>query len=146
MFKKALEAEQSLSAVMCDIDHFKKVNDVYGHDVGDEVLREVSKRIKKAVRTFDLACRFGGEEFVVIMPETDADLAGRVAERIRLEVETHPVIAAKGARQVHVTMSFGVSSLEYGNDAPEKLMKRADVALYTAKRNGRNRVVTEFAA
>ncbi len=145
MFDKAQNAGKPLSAIMCDIDHFKAVNDTHGHDVGDAVIKEVAARIRKSVRNIDVACRYGGEEFSIIMPDTDIDLAGIVAERIRREVEAHPVIAAGGSKQVQVTISMGVSCIETGEDTPEKLLKRADVALYNAKREGRNRVVTEAA-
>lgn len=145
MFDKAKDTSKPLSVLMCDIDHFKLVNDTYGHDVGDAVIRECSARIKKSVRNIDLACRYGGEEFVILMPDTDMALAKIVAERIRTEVSAHPVIAANGAHQVPITVSMGVSCIEASEDTPEKLLKRADIALYQAKRGGRNRVVSEAA-
>ncbi|MEM9332087.1 MAG: PleD family two-component system response regulator [Pseudomonadota bacterium] len=145
LFEKAISASKPLSAIMCDIDHFKAVNDTYGHDVGDSVIRECSLRIRKSIRNIDLACRYGGEEFVIVMPDTNIELAKVVAERIRLEVCAHPVIAANGSHQVPVTVSMGVACIEETYDTPEKLLKRADVALYNAKRDGRNRVVAEAA-
>ena len=142
LLKKAQSSDERLSAIMCDIDHFKAVNDTHGHDVGDVVIRECAKRIIKNVRGVDLACRFGGEEFVILMPDTGIELAELVAERIRDEVEAHPVFANEGATQVSITMSLGVSALQAEDDSVEKLLKRADVALYNAKRDGRNRVVS----
>ncbi|MBO6816617.1 MAG: PleD family two-component system response regulator [Rhizobiaceae bacterium] len=146
MFDNARRSGSGIAAIMCDIDHFKAVNDTYGHDAGDQVIREVASRITKSVREVDLASRFGGEEFVIIMPDTDVERAEKIAERIRLEVEAHPVQVAGGSKQISITMSMGVSSIDGEDDTPERLMKRADVALYTAKRNGRNRIVTELAA
>jgi two-component system cell cycle response regulator len=122
-----------------DIDHFKMVNDVHGHLVGDDVLREFSRRVRKAVRGIDLACRLGGEEFVVAMPDTTSALAVLVGERIRQRIAGEPFQMATGA-SLQVTVSIGVSSLESASDTPEALMKRADEALYRAKRSGRNRV------
>jgi len=145
LFETANASKKPLSVLMCDIDHFKSVNDTHGHDIGDVVIVDCAKRIKKSIRNIDLACRYGGEEFVILMPDTDMALAQIVAERIRNDVASHPVICNNGALQVPITISVGVSSLDHKNDAPEKLMKRADVALYNAKRDGRNRVVAEAA-
>ncbi|MFZ1812992.1 MAG: PleD family two-component system response regulator [Rhizobiaceae bacterium] len=145
LFDKALGRDKPLSLIICDIDHFKRVNDDYGHDVGDEVIREFSARIRKNVRNIDLACRYGGEEFVIVMPDTDIALARVVAERIRAEVANHPFIVSEGRNQLPVTVSLGVSTIEKTGDAPEKMLKRADVALYNAKRGGRNQVMVEAA-
>jgi len=95
--------------------------------------------------TFDIVCRYGGEEFAILMPETTGEFAKIVAERIRAAVTAQPIIASNGAHQIPVTVSIGVSCIEPPDDTPEKLMKRADVALYNAKRNGRNQVVSEAA-
>ncbi|MGI9402268.1 MAG: PleD family two-component system response regulator [Rhizobiaceae bacterium] len=145
MFRDARETGKPLSVVICDIDLFKAVNDQYGHDAGDQVLREFAKRLQKTVRNIDLACRYGGEEFVVVMPDTDISLASSVAERIRTEVASHPIFIDNGASQLSITVSLGIACIENGEDTAEKLIKRADVALYNAKRAGRNRVVTEAA-
>lgn len=145
MMGKARAGNKPLAAVICDIDHFKAVNDTHGHDVGDEVIREFARRIRKNIRDIDLACRYGGEEFVVIMPDTDMALARVVAERIRHEIASHPFIVAEGATQLPVTVSLGVACFEGEGDTPEHLLKRADVALYQAKRSGRNRVIVEAA-
>jgi len=145
LFETAVASKKPLSVLMCDIDHFKAVNDTHGHDIGDAVIIDCAKRIKKSIRNIDLACRFGGEEFVVLMPDTDMSLAQIVAERIRTDMAAHPVICNNGSLQVPFTISVGVASLDEKYDTPEKLMKRADVGLYNAKRDGRNRVVAEAA-
>lgn len=146
MMTKAKSRDKPLSIVMCDIDHFKKVNDTHGHDVGDEVIREFARRIKKNIRNIDLACRYGGEEFVIVMPDTDMALARVVAERIRNEVSMHPFIVEEGAKQLAVTVSLGVSSRQAETDTGDILVKRADNALYEAKRAGRNTVMFQAAA
>jgi two-component system cell cycle response regulator len=129
---------------MLDVDFFKQINDSYGHDVGDEVLREFANRISANVRGIDLACRFGGEEFVVVMPDTDLSFAYMVAERLRQSVADAPFMVSATSKQVPVTISIGVASSSNG-DTPEVLLKRADQALYRAKRDGRNRVVADAA-
>ena len=146
MMTKAKGRNKPVSIVMCDIDHFKKVNDTHGHDVGDEVIREFARRIKKNIRNIDLACRYGGEEFVIVMPDTDMALARVVAERIRNEVALHPFIVEQGAKQLPITVSLGVSCLETEADTGDILVKRADKALYEAKRAGRNTVMFHAAA
>jgi len=145
MFDKAVGRDKPLSLIICDLDNFKAINDQYGHDVGDEVIREFATRVRKNVRNLDLACRYGGEEFVVVMPDTDIALARIVAERIRLEIATHPFVVREGGAQLPVTVSLGVSTLDGPDDTPERILKRADVALYNAKRAGRNQVMTEAA-
>lgn len=145
LFEKSVSSKKPITAMMCDIDKFKTVNDTHGHDVGDAVIQEVANRIRKNVRNVDIACRYGGEEFVVIMPDTDIAYAHVVAERIRREVEEHPVIAASGTKQIYTTISMGLSCIEPQSDTPADLMKRADTALYAAKRAGRNQVVTQAA-
>jgi two-component system cell cycle response regulator len=145
LFEAATQSGKPMALVVCDIDHFKHVNDRHGHMAGDEVLREFSARVRRNIRSADLACRYGGEEFVVIMPETDPALATTVAERIREEVESHPFIVQEGKEQLPITVSIGVACRDGTDDTPEKLFKRADFALYSAKRAGRNRVFTEAA-
>lgn len=145
LVEKASKSGKPVTALMCDIDRFKAINDTYGHDVGDAVIIEVANRIRKNVRTVDIACRYGGEEFVVIMPDTDVAYAQFVAERIRREIEEHPVITDNGSTQVYTTMSFGLASLDSEYDTPQTLMKRADQALYEAKNSGRNKVVIQAA-
>ncbi len=135
---------EPLALMMLDIDFFKAINDSYGHDAGDEVLREFAARVRKAVRGIDLACRYGGEEFVVVMPETDLKVAGLVAERLRRAVAGAPFAIERGARQIDVTLSIGIAGLE-GREQVAAVLKRADQALYRAKRAGRNRVVAAAA-
>jgi two-component system, cell cycle response regulator len=134
-----------VSFLIMDIDYFKQVNDTYGHDVGDEVLREFANRVSANVRGIDLACRYGGEEFVVVMPDTDMNFAYMVAERLRQAVADAPFHISTEPGQLPVTISIGVTCSEGTNDTAEGLLKRADKALYRAKRDGRNRVVADAA-
>ncbi len=129
-----------LSVMITDIDHFKRVNDTYGHDVGDFVLREFARRLSANVRAVDLACRFGGEEFVVMMPGADIEQAKAAAERFRAAVAAAAFQAGAGGQMLDVTTSVGVSALHPG-DSADKMLKRADQALYAAKERGRDRVV-----
>ncbi len=145
MFEEAQQRAKPLSLVICDIDHFKLVNDRHGHDAGDEVLLEFANRVRKNVRNIDLACRYGGEEFVVVMPDTDLQMARTAAERIREEVATHPFVIKGGVAQLPVTVSIGLATMQAGDSSALKILKRADVALYNAKRAGRNQVMTEAA-
>jgi two-component system cell cycle response regulator len=134
-----------LALMMLDIDFFKSINDSYGHDAGDDVLREFAVRIRKSIRGIDLACRYGGEEFVIVMPETDLHVASIVAERLRRSIAGEPFAVHKGARQIDVTISIGLSILERKGEPVADVLKRADIALYRAKHDGRNRVVAEAA-
>lgn len=144
-------AEQSvargkpLAVLIMDIDYFKSINDTYGHDIGDEVLREFATRVRKSIRGIDLACRYGGEEFVVVMPETDMAVAATVAERLRRRIALEPFSIEQGQRMIEVTISIGLASLESAGDGAGGMLKRADQALYRAKRDGRNRVVAAAA-
>jgi two-component system cell cycle response regulator len=133
-----------LTLLVLDIDYFKAINDTYGHDAGDDVLREFATRIKKSIRGIDLACRYGGEEFVIVMPETDMAVAALVAERIRRRIASEPFAIDQGAKAIDVTLSIGLSALAT-NDTAATILKRADQALYRAKRDGRNRVVADAA-
>ncbi|ODT80269.1 MAG: PleD family two-component system response regulator [Pelagibacterium sp. SCN 64-44] len=144
MLGKAREQERDVALMILDIDHFKAVNDNHGHDVGDAVLREFSARLKRNIRGVDLACRFGGEEFVVLMPDTDNGQAEAVAERVRQAIAEKPFDVGT-ARPLSVTVSVGVALNETLADTPEGMIKRADVALYRAKREGRNRVIFDAA-
>jgi two-component system cell cycle response regulator len=145
LFNRAAARGRSMSICLIDIDRFKQVNDTYGHDVGDEVLREFASRIRSTVRGADLACRYGGEEFVVVMPDTDAAQAAMIAERLRAMVETQPFQIRSLGISLAVTASLGIAGNEPGVETPEQLLKQADRALYEAKNGGRNRVVA-FAA
>jgi two-component system, cell cycle response regulator len=121
------------------------VNDTHGHDAGDDVLREFALRIRRSIRGIDLACRYGGEEFVVIMPETDMAIAAIVAERLRRRIAADPFAIQQGARTIPVTISIGIAAMRSKDDNAATILKRADQALYQAKRNGRNRVVPDAA-
>lgn len=141
-FEESQRYQRPLSMAMIDIDFFKKVNDTYGHAVGDDVLKAVSKLYADSVRSTDLVARYGGEEFVVMMPETELEDAISFAEKIRLMVESTPIHTQAGI--VPVTVSLGVSSVPYSNvRSSNELIVVADKALYRAKRRGRNQVQAE---
>ena len=140
LVEQATSRGKPLTVLVLDIDYFKSINDSWGHDAGDDVLREFAVRIRKSIRGIDLACRYGGEEFVVVMPETDMAVATMVAERLRRRIATEPFPIQQGAKSIEVTISIGIAALERDEDAA-KVFKRADQALYRAKRDGRNRVV-----
>jgi two-component system cell cycle response regulator len=127
-----------LSIVMADLDHFKRINDEHGHLAGDAVLVHVAQILGKLLRTTDVAGRYGGEELIVLLPQTEIDGAASLAERIRAGVESSPCESGEGTR-LPVTVSIGVAQLERGQDA-RRLVARADAALYEAKGAGRNRV------
>jgi two-component system cell cycle response regulator len=135
----------SAAVLLFDVDHFKQVNDTYGHDAGDDVLRQLAARIIKSVRSVDLAVRWGGEEFLVVMPETDLANAAAVAERIRVAVAKDSFTVRSSGEKLVVTVSVGVAAAITGADDRDQLLKRADDALYCAKSAGRNRVVTRLA-
>ncbi|MEJ1158789.1 PleD family two-component system response regulator [Prosthecomicrobium sp. N25] len=139
------DRSKPLSLLILDIDFFKSINDTHGHDAGDEVLREFADRIRANVRGIDLCCRYGGEEFVIVMPDTDMALAFVVAERLRQRVAGEPFAISGGRSSLDVTISIGIGSLESRDDNPDTLLKRADLALYRAKKSGRNRVVADAA-
>jgi len=144
--EQAAARGKPLALMILDIDHFKLINDTYGHDAGDDVLREFAVRIKKSIRGIDLAARYGGEEFVIVMPETDLRVAGVVAERLRGSIAGEPFTIERGAKHIDVTISVGISTLEKKSELVSAVLKRADQALYQAKHDGRNRVVTAAAA
>ena len=145
LVEQAVVRGKPLTVLVLDIDYFKSINDTYGHDAGDEVLREFALRIRKSIRGIDLACRYGGEEFVVVMPDTDVGIAARVAERIRRQIAGHRFLIDRGARSIEVTISIGIAARQSPDDDAVTLLKRADEALYRAKRDGRNRVVADAA-
>ncbi|MGH6989581.1 MAG: PleD family two-component system response regulator [Stellaceae bacterium] len=136
------EGAQSAAVLMVDVDFFKKVNDNYGHAVGDVVLREVAQRLARSVRGFDLVARFGGEEFVVVMPETTLPIATMVAERLRMAVAETPIKSADHDLEVPVSVSIGIAVTRDRGDTSAGVLERADEALYEAKAHGRNRVVS----
>jgi diguanylate cyclase (GGDEF)-like protein len=131
------------SVLMMDIDHFKRINDTYGHGVGDQVIKALAEVATKGLRPTDILARYGGEEFVVTLPETDGDVAHLVAERLRASLE-QAVVKADGVGEVRFTVSIGVATFATGV-ALARAMERADQALYRAKDGGRNRVeITEL--
>lgn len=136
---RAARYSLTLSCIMLDLDHFKKINDAHGHAAGDYVLTEVAAIIKQNVRLSDLAVRYGGEEFMLLLFESDKQQAHRVAERVRLDVERHDFLWQ--GRRLKLTVSSGVASFpDAGITVPDELIARADSALYTAKTSGRNMV------
>ncbi len=139
----AVRRGEPVSLAMCDIDHFKKFNDTFGHQTGDQVLRLVGAAIRSAVKGRDIAARYGGEEFAVILPSTALDAAIYVGEDIRTAVMSKELIKrSTGESLGRITMSVGVATLRH-NDTRDSLVERADMALYASKRNGRNRVTSE---
>ena len=142
--EQARAANRPLSVLFADVDSFKAINDTYGHDAGDAVLRELASRLRRNTRNIDLACRIGGEEFVVVMPDVGADRASQAAERLRACIAGEP-FQVDGERCLQVTASVGIATLDGVHDSAEGLLRRADQALYLAKRGGRNRVVTNAA-
>lgn len=144
LLSTAVKGGRPLSVLLADIDHFKKVNDTYGHDVGDLVLKEFSKRFARNTRGIDLACRLGGEEFMIVMPDTDIARAYQVGERLRACIAADP-FPISSEQTIRVTASVGLATLETRDDNAQTLFKKADQALYAAKRRGRNRVAADAA-
>ena len=145
LVEQAASRGKPLTALVLDIDYFKSINDTHGHDAGDDVLREFAMRVRKSIRGIDLACRYGGEEFVIIMPETDMAVATIVAERLRRRIASEAFPIQQGAGAIEVTISIGIATLDAADDNAGSILKRADQALYRAKRDGRNRVVADAA-
>ena len=130
-----------LAMLMLDIDYFKLVNDRYGHLVGDEVLRQVARRANERLRRSDVMTRYGGEEFLALLPDTDLEGAIVVAQDIRQAIEMHPMVV--GGKEIPITISIGVHAGVFGNalDAADAMISASDRALYQAKEQGRNRIV-----
>lgn len=145
LFDDANQSGKSLSLLMTDIDYFKSVNDNHGHGVGDEVLKEFAKRLKTHIRGVDLACRIGGEEFVIVMPDTNLAECFNVAERLRKAVERDLFILPQLEDPLEITTSIGIASTCENITTLDELLKHADKALYCAKRDGRNRVAADAA-
>ena len=139
MFTKAQQQGRHMAVMMLDLDHFKQVNDTHGHSAGDDVLREFALRLQRNIRGVDLACRYGGEEFVVLMPDTDIAISGGVAERVRAAVADRSFELDTGG-EMKLTVSAGIAAIEDADMTPEALLRRADIALYKSKNDGRNRV------
>jgi diguanylate cyclase (GGDEF)-like protein len=133
-FAAAKETEQDYSCIMADIDLFKNVNDTHGHPMGDEVIKRVAGALSSVVRSTDSVCRYGGEEFLIVLPNAPAESAVSVAERIRATIDT------EGFAPIPVTASFGVASIVFGAANSDELINQADEALYSSKQGGRNRV------
>ena len=140
MVKQSLKNGKHLALMMMDMDHFKAVNDTYGHDVGDLVLKQLANIIIQGSRSAELASRFGGEEFVILMPETNPQSALAAAQRMREVVESTPFKINDKGDIINKTVSIGIASLHPDGDSGESLLKRADEALYEAKNGGRNQV------
>ena len=140
VFKQANRFNHPVSVIMMDIDHFKNVNDSYGHHVGDKVLQVIASHLKSMVREIDTVARIGGEEFAFILPETGEDEAVKLADRLRLQISETTVVYDE--IKIQITASFGVSSHPVENETLEKMLTRADDALFIAKKKGRNQVRT----
>jgi len=139
----AVETGQSLSVLLLDIDHFKRFNDEYGHQTGDQALRLVAKVLRDCVRDVDLAARYGGEELIAILRGANLDTCRAVAERIRSHISDARLIRRSTGEEISsITVSMGVAQYRPG-ESPEALVERCDRALYQAKRSGRNRTVSE---
>jgi two-component system cell cycle response regulator len=139
-FERSDRTEESVAVAMIDLDRFKAVNDTYGHPTGDVILYETARILRETAREIDMVGRYGGEEFIVILPNTGEEEAGRFAERVRAAVEAH--VYKDDANVIRMTMSSGVAAFPAaGVGSPEALLKKADEALYLAKESGRNRVV-----
>jgi diguanylate cyclase (GGDEF)-like protein len=139
-FARAQRMDRPFSCMMLDLDHFKKVNDTYGHPTGDLVLQEFAKRSAKSVREIDLVGRYGGEELVILLPETNKDTAVMVAERVRASIAAKPIHTPNV--DVNITVSIGVAAMDQNTTQLETLIARADQAVYIAKHRGRNCVAT----
>ncbi|AWN48749.1 PleD family two-component system response regulator [Methylobacterium terrae] len=145
LFSEPSLRDRPVALLILDIDRFKTINDRFGHDAGDEVLKEFSARIRAQTRGIDVVARFGGEEIVVVVPDNGLDAARQVAERIRERIEAAAFQVQRGTCAIDVTVSIGVAIRQPGDDDPAQMLKRADLALYQAKQAGRNRVVAAAA-
>ena len=143
---RAHRYQRPLTVLMVDLDHFKQINDRFGHSAGDQVLVGFARKTRGLIRASDWFARFGGEEFVIVLPETPLGVAAGVAEKVRRELEAAPFVLASGEQ--HVTASFGVAALTLGSDEnSDVVLGRADKALYRSKQEGRNRItVADVAA
>lgn len=141
LLDRSRTAGRPLAVAIIDIDFFKSVNDAHGHVVGDQVLRELAKRLEESIRASDLAARLGGEEFVIVMSDSDMDTARAITARLCRDIEAAPFAASLVEGGLKVTASIGVAVADHRDKAPDDLVKRADEALYEAKNNGRNQVI-----
>jgi diguanylate cyclase (GGDEF)-like protein len=139
-WERSLRSGEPVGVAMLDLDRFKSINDTYGHPTGDVVLYETARIISETAREIDMVGRYGGEEFIAILPNTDEEAAAHFAERVREQVEAH--LFRDEENEIRMTVSCGVASAPLeGTDSPEALLKMADEALYSAKTSGRNRVI-----
>ncbi|MBU2440116.1 GGDEF domain-containing protein, partial [bacterium] len=138
--KRAQRFKHPLALIMADIDHFKEFNDAYGHLKGNKALQNIADILRSNIREVDIAGRFGGEEFIIILPEANMQEAHKIAERIRIKVEDYNFINKKSHPNEKVTLSLGVTSCSQENITPQGLIYKVDQALYQAKGKGRNRV------
>ncbi|MBN9063685.1 MAG: PleD family two-component system response regulator [Rhizobiales bacterium 65-9] len=145
LFSQAKSEAKPMSVFVLDIDRFKTINDTYGHEAGDEVLRAFAKRVRSCIRGEDMLVRFGGEEVVIVSPETSDEVAALVAERIRDKVQSAAFVIERGSQQIPVTVSIGLAHLSDDDETAGDLLKRADDALYRAKSSGRNKVIRSAA-
>jgi diguanylate cyclase (GGDEF)-like protein len=139
-FTRSYRMNRPFCCMLLDLDHFKQVNDNYGHPVGDQVLQKFAELCKSSVRAVDLIGRYGGEEFVILLPETDLDTALHVAERLRASIEKMPIRVS--AQELSITVSVGVATKDENTMDLQTLIARADQAMYVAKYRGRNQVAT----
>jgi diguanylate cyclase (GGDEF)-like protein len=138
IFKQAIRFKHPLSIIMMDLDHFKNINDSYGHSVGDDILQAIAKVLKNTVREIDIVARMGGEEFAFILPETENNEAANLAERLRLEIEKTSILFKQ--KKIKITASFGICSCPAAEETLETMLTKADNALYIAKKKGRNQI------
>ncbi|MCZ7563342.1 MAG: GGDEF domain-containing protein [Burkholderiales bacterium] len=141
IYAKALTEDIELCVIMADIDHFKSINDRFGHAVGDEAIKQMARIIASSVRGHDLVCRYGGEEFVIALPNTTVEKATEIAKRMRRRVEAEAGPGIRSVDGLQMTSSFGVSTIRFGGASVAELVDQADQALYAAKKSGRNRAL-----
>ena len=137
-YARHLRYERNAALVMFDIDHFKKINDSHGHQAGDAVIQQTAELVRQCMRDADIAGRYGGEEFVVLLPDTDSEGAVTFAERLRQTIEAHESIY--DGHSIRITVSLGIADLSQPTSGYAQLIERADNALYSSKAAGRNQV------
>ncbi len=143
-FKKSERYHKSFSLLILDIDFFKNINDDYGHPMGDKVLKIVAETIKNLIRDVDYFGRIGGEEFMIILPETDFPYSHYVAQRVRNKISNLAIDIPDSDANIHLTISLGLAVYNSKYDNFEQIVQQADMALYQAKKNGRNQVCYLF--
>jgi diguanylate cyclase (GGDEF)-like protein len=138
--KRSRRLEKKLGCILIDIDHFKSINDNYGHLFGDEALRSISSLIQKSIRSYDILGRIGGEEFLVILPDTNFEETRNFAERIRTDIKDNFELKTESSGAIKITVSLGISEMQYSDPSIDDIIQRADRGLYKAKNSGRDRV------